>query len=74
MLSSRLFTDSELNGLCAGFALDVAAPVELALATLFHSAGGNREKYDYDEHDHDHDYDGEKKISKTTKSRGLTKG
>ena len=33
----RLFTDSELDRLCASFALDVAAPVELALASLFHS-------------------------------------
>ena len=61
MLISSLFTDSELNGLCAGFALDVAAPVELALATLFHSGSKIVKKYKYDDHDHDHDYDGEKK-------------
>ena len=35
----RLFTDSELDRLCACLALDVTAPVELALATLFNSGG-----------------------------------
>ena len=40
----RLFTDSELDRLGAGLALHVATPVELALATLFHSEGKyNRE-------------------------------
>ena len=39
-----LFTNGELDRLGAGLALHVAAPVELALATLFHSG----------EHDQDH--------------------
>ena len=59
----RLFTDSELDRFCASFALDVAAPVELALASLFHS-GGKVVKNTIVI----------MMISKTTKSEGPTEG
>ena len=48
-----LFTNGELDRLGAGLALHVAAPVELALAPLFHS--GEQDQHHFEECD---DFDG----------------